>query len=165
MWYIVCIILCCVVITSYGGYAAEFLEHWRQLLSGFVMGQSLMPVSVGVSLVSALVLWSAGNEFKSSGDGQGYELFTEIALRNPRVCWSLSATLFSFRYPLLPWYHHILLNGRWGVAVQWGVTVPCFLLTFQLGSPSGWHQSTILSYWGYCWMKNFGIFFLLIALL
>ena len=40
-----------------------------------------MQVNFGV-LVSALVLRSAGSEFESSGDGQGYKLFQEIALKN-----------------------------------------------------------------------------------
>ena len=40
-------------------------------------------VPVGV-LVSALVSWSAGSSFESIGDGQGYQLFREIALKNWR---------------------------------------------------------------------------------
>ena len=38
-------------------------------------------ISVG-ALVSAVALYYAGNGFKSSGDGQGYELIGEIALKN-----------------------------------------------------------------------------------
>ena len=36
------------------------------------------------ALVSALVLSSAGRGFESFGDGQGYELFGEIAPKNRR---------------------------------------------------------------------------------